>query len=86
MYIGFTKFWLPNRVGSGTGTKRAVVDRSNYFPIVAWGTSTAVITNCVIFAVLIHKQEFRQFKTTTNNKRNFIFPPINKHIVSNNHL
>lgn len=77
IYIGFSKFWLPNRVGPGTGTKRAVVDRSNYFPIVAWGTSTAVITNCVISAVLIHKKEFREFKTTTN-KKNFIFPPINK--------
>lgn len=84
MHIGFNKFWLPNRVGSGTGTKRAVVHGSNYFPIVAWGTSTAVITNCVISAVLIHKKEFRQFKTTTN-KRNFIFPPISK-CISNNQL
>lgn len=75
MYIGFNKFWLPNRVGSRTGTKRAVIDRSNYFPIVTWGTSAAVITNCVISAVLmIHKKEFRLFKTTTN-KRNSIFPP-----------
>lgn len=82
MCIGFNKFWLPNRVGSGTGTKRTVIDRSNYFPVVAWGTSIAVITNCVISAVLTHKKEFRQFKTTTNNNRNSIFPPINKRIYS----
>lgn len=52
---GVSKFWLPDRVGSGTGTKRAVIGRSSYFPVVAWGTSTAVITNCVISAVLRHK-------------------------------
>lgn len=73
MHIGFNKFWLPHRVGSGTGTKSAVVDGSNYFPIVARGTSTAVITNCVISAVLIHKKEFRQFKTTNKQQQQQLY-------------
>lgn len=55
MFTGFSKLWLPDRVGSGTGTNGAVIGRSGYFPIVARGTSTAVITNCVISAVLRHK-------------------------------
>lgn len=75
MYIGFNKFWLPNRVGSGTGTKRAVVDRSSYFPIVAWGTSTAVVTNGVISAALIHKKEFRQLKTTKKQQEELSLGP-----------
>lgn len=68
------KPWLPDRVGSGTGTARAVVDRSQHFPVVAWGTSTAGIASCVIPAVLRHIKESQQFKTTNNHERNFIFP------------
>lgn len=65
MYTGFSKLWLPDRVGSGTGTKGAIIGRSSYFPVVAWGTSTAVITNCVISADLRHKIQM----VLNNNKQ-----------------